>query len=175
MKRTIFLIGYMGSGKSRIGKELSDTISYNFYDLDKFIIANEGLTINEIFEQKKELYFRKIERKYLRKLISKDEEKVISLGGGTPCYSDNMDLILNTSNSDSIYLNRSIDFLVQRLYSKISTRPLISHLKNKDELKEFISKHLFERNQFYLRAKTIFNSNNSKVDQIISELLNILG
>ncbi len=62
MKKTIFLIGYMGSGKSLIGKELSDTISYNFYDLDKFIIANEGLTINEIFEQKKELYFRKIER-----------------------------------------------------------------------------------------------------------------
>ena len=175
MKRTIFLIGYMGSGKSRIGKELSDTISYNFYDLDKFIIANEGLTINEIFEQKKELYFREIEREYLKQLISKDENKVISLGGGTPCYSDNMDLILNTNNSDSIYLNRSIDFLVQRLYNKISSRPLISHLKDKDDLKEFISKHLFERNQFYLRAKKILNSNNSKVDQIISELLNILG
>ena len=175
MKRTIFLIGYMGSGKSRIGKELSDKISYNFYDLDKFIIANEGLTINEIFEQKKELYFREIEREYLRQLISKDENKVISLGGGTPCYSDNMDLILNTNNSDSIYLNRSIDFLVQRLYNKLSSRPLISHLKDKDDLKEFISKHLFERNQFYLRAKKILNSNNSKVDQIISELLNILG
>ncbi len=175
MKRTIFLIGYMGSGKSRIGKELSDKISYNFYDLDKFIIANEGLTINEIFEQKKELYFREIEREYLRQLISKDENKVISLGGGTPCYSDNMDLILNTNNSDSIYLNRSIDFLVHRLYNKISSRPLISHLNNKDELKEFISKHLFERNQFYLRAKKILNTNNSKVDQIISELLNILG
>ena len=175
MKRTIFLIGYMGSGKSRIGKELSDKISYNFYDLDKFIIANEGLTINEIFEQKKELYFREIEREYLKQLISKDENKVISLGGGTPCYSDNMDLILNTNNSDSIYLNRSIDFLVQRLYNKISSRPLISHLKDKDDLKEFISKHLFERNQFYLRAKKILNSNNSKVDQIISELLNILG
>ena len=175
MKRTIFLIGYMGSGKSRIGKELSDTISYNFYDLDKFIIANEGLTINEIFEQKKELYFREIEREYLKQLISKDENKVISLGGGTPCYSDNMDLILNTNNSDSIYLNRSIDFLVQRLYNKLSSRPLISHLKDKDDLKEFISKHLFERNQFYLRAKKILNSNNSKVDQIISELLNILG
>ena len=175
MKRTIFLLGYMGSGKSRIGKELSNAISYSFYDLDNFITTNERLSINEIFEQKKELYFREIEREYLKQLISKDENKVISLGGGTPCYSDNMDLILNTNNSDSIYLNRSIDFLVQRLYNKLSSRPLISHLKDKDDLKEFISKHLFERNQFYLRAKKILNSNNSKVDQIISELLNILG
>ncbi len=175
MKKTIFLIGYMGSGKSRIGRELSEVISYNFYDLDNFISANEGLTINEIFKKKKELYFRKIEREYLIQLINKDEDKVISLGGGTPCYSDNMDLILNTINSDSIYLNRSIDFLIERLYNKISSRPLISHLKNKDELKEFISKHLFERNQFYLRAKKILKTDNSKVDQIISELINILG
>ena len=113
MKKTIFLIGYMGSGKSVIGKKLSNSILYSFYDLDNFITTNEGITINEIFEQKKELYFRKIEREYLNELINKDEHKVISLGGGTPCYSDNMDLILNTSNSDSIYLNRSIDFLVE--------------------------------------------------------------
>ena len=175
MKRTIFLIGYMGSGKSRIGKDLSCAISYNFYDLDDFITTNEGLTINEIFEQKKELYFREIEREYLKQLINKDENKVISLGGGTPCYSDNMDLILNTSSSDSVYLNRSIDFLVQRLYNKKSSRPLISHLKNKDQLKEFISKHLFERNQFYLRAKIILKTNNYEVDQVISKLISLLG
>ena len=62
MKKTIFLIGYMGSGKSVIGRNLSKAISYNFHDLDNFITTKEGLTINEIFEQKKELYFRKIER-----------------------------------------------------------------------------------------------------------------
>ena len=175
MKKTIFLIGYMGSGKSVIGKKLSNSILYSFYDLDNFITTNEGITINEIFEQKKELYFRKIEREYLNELINKDEHKVISLGGGTPCYSDNMDLILNTSNSDSIYLNRSIDFLVKRLYNKISSRPLISHLKSKEELKEFISKHIFERNQYYLRSKIILNTNNLELDDVVEELKKLLG
>ena len=108
MKKTIFLIGYMGSGKSVIGKNLSKAISYTFYDLDNFITTKERLTINEIFEQKKELYFRKIEREYLKELINKDEEKVISLGGGTPCYDNNMEIILNTVESDSVYIHLSL-------------------------------------------------------------------
>ncbi len=171
MKRTIFLIGYMGSGKSVIGKELSKRILYTFYDLDYFIEMNEKLSVNQIFDQKKELYFREIEKKYLKKLIDKDENKIISLGGGTPCYNNNMDLILNTSNSESIYLKRSVDLLVERLFESLSSRPLISHLKNRNELKEFVSKHLFERNQYYLRSKKILNTNNIKF--ILSLILNI--
>ncbi len=165
----------MGSGKSRLGKELSNSISYSFYDLDNFITTNEGLTINEIFEKKKELYFRTIEKEYLEELINKKEDKVISLGGGTPCYSNNMDLILNTNNSISIYLNRSIDFLVERLYPKMYSRPLISHIKSKEELKKFISKHLFERNKFYLKSTRVLNTNNSKIDENIKELMDILS
>jgi len=175
MKRTIFLIGYMGSGKSVIGKELSKRILYTFYDLDYFIEMNEKLSINQIFDQKKELYFREIEKKYLKELIDKDENKIISLGGGTPCYNNNMDLILNTSNSESIYLKRSIDILVERLFKKLSSRPLISHLKNRNELKEFVSKHLFERNQYYLRSKKILNTNNLKLDDVVEELKKLLG
>ena len=175
MKKTIFLIGYMGSGKSRLGRELSNTISYSFYDLDNFITTNEGLAINEIFEKKNELYFRAIEKKYLKELINKKDNKVISLGGGTPCYNDNMDLILNTNNSVSIYLNRSIDFLVERLYHKIYSRPLIAHLKSKEDLKEFISKHLFERNNYYLKSTKVFKSNNSKIDENIKGLMDLLS
>ena len=174
MKKTIFLIGYMGSGKSRLGRELSNTISYSFYDLDNFITTNEGLAINEIFEKKNELYFRAIEKKYLKELINKKDNKVISLGGGTPCYNDNMDLILNTNNSVSIYLNRSIDFLVERLYKKMYSRPLISHIKSKKELKSFVSKHLFERNQYYLKANKVLNTNSSKIDKNIKELIDLL-
>jgi len=175
MKKTIFLIGYMGSGKSRLGKNLSNSISYSFYDLDNFITTNEGATISEIFDKKKELYFRTIEKEYLKELINKKENKVISLGGGTPCYSDNMDIILNTNDSISIYLNRSIDFLVERLYHKIYSRPLISHLKSKEELKEFISKHLFERNNYYLKSTKVFNSNTSNIDQNIKGLMDLLS
>jgi len=175
MKRTIFLIGYMGSGKSVIGKELSKRILYTFYDLDYFIEMNEKLSINQIFDQKKELYFREIEKKYLKKLIDKDENKIISLGGGTPCYNNNMDLILNTSNSESIYLKRSVDLLVERLFENLSSRPLISHLKNRNELKEFVSKHLFERNQYYLRSKKILNTKNLELDDVVEELKKLLG
>lgn len=175
MKRTIFLIGYMGSGKSVIGKELSKRILYTFYDLDYFIEMNEKLSVNQIFDQKKELYFREIEKKYLKKLIDKDENKIISLGGGTPCYNNNMDLILNTSNSESIYLKRSVDLLVERLFESLSSRPLISHLKNRNELKEFVSKHLFERNQYYLRSKKILNTNNLELDDVVEELKKLLG
>jgi len=175
MKKTIFLIGYMGSGKSVIGKELSKRILYTFYDLDYFIEMNEKLSINQIFDQKKELYFREIEKKYLKMLIDKDENKIISLGGGTPCYDNNMDLILNTSNSESIYLNRSVDLLVERLFKNLTSRPLISHLKNRNELKEFISKHLFERNQYYLRSKKILNTNNLELDDVMEELKKLLG
>jgi len=175
MKRTIFLIGYMGSGKSVIGKELSKRILYTFYDLDYFIEMNEKLSVNQIFDQKKELYFREIEKKYLKKLIDKDENKIISLGGGTPCYNNNMDLILNTSNSESIYLKRSVDLLVERLFENLSSRPLILHLKNRNELKEFVSKHLFERNQYYLRSKKILNTNNLELDDVVEELKKLLG
>ena len=175
MKKTIFLIGYMGSGKSVIGKELSKRILYTFYDLDYFIKMNEKLSINQIFDQKKELYFREIEKKYLKKLIDKDENKIISLGGGTPCYNNNMDLILNTSNSESIYLKRPVDLLVERLFKNLSSRPLISHLKNRNELKEFVSKHLFERNQYYLRSKKILNTNNLELDDVVEELKKLLG
>jgi len=175
MKRTIFLIGYMGSGKSVIGKELSKRILYTFYDLDYFIEMNEKLSINQIFDQKKELYFREIEKKYLKKLIDKDENKIISLGGGTPCYNNNMDLILNTKNSESIYLKRSVDLLVERLFENLSSRPLILHLKNRNELKEFVSKHLFERNQYYLRSKKILNTNNLELDDVVEELKKLLG
>lgn len=175
MKKTIFLIGYMGSGKSVIGKELSKRILYTFYDLDYFIKMNEKLSINQIFDQKKELYFREIEKKYLKKLIDKDENKIISLGGGTPCYNNNMDLILKTSNSESIYLKRPVDLLVERLFKNLSSRPLISHLKNRNELKEFVSKHLFERNQYYLRSKKILNTNNLELDDVVEELKKLLG
>ena len=175
MKKTIFLIGYMGSGKSVIGKELSKRILYTFYDLDYFIEMNEKLSINQMFDQKKELYFREIEKKYLKKLIDKDENKIISLGGGTPCYNNNMDLILNTSNSESIYLKRSVDLLVERLFKNLSSRPLILHLKNRNELKEFVSKHLFERNQYYLRSKKILNTNNLELDDVVEELKKLLG
>jgi len=173
MMDTIFLIGYMGSGKTVVGKLLSKSINYNFYDLDKFIELNEKKSISEIFRLKNEIYFREIESKYLNELISVKEKKIISTGGGTPCYSNNIDLINN--NSVSIYLKASVDTLVKRLNDAKINRPLISHLKDKSELKDFISKHLFERNYFYEKAKIKIKTDDLKLSEIINLIIGSLA
>ncbi len=173
MMDTIFLIGYMGSGKTVVGKSLSKSINYNFYDLDKFIELNEKKSISEIFRLKNEIYFREIESKYLNELISVKEKKIISTGGGTPCYSNNIDLINN--NSVSIYLKASVDTLVKRLNDAKINRPLISHLKDKSELKDFISKHLFERNYFYEKAKIKIKTDDLKLSEIINLIIGSLA
>ena len=110
---TIFLIGYMGAGKSVIGKSLSKKINYKFYDLDDYIEIKEGKKVSDIFDQENEVYFRKIENKYLDQLSSKKEKKIISTGGGTPCFDNNLDIILNSTNSLSIYLKANVNTLVK--------------------------------------------------------------
>ena len=131
---TIFLIGYMGAGKTITGKALSKSIGFKFYDLDKYIEMMEGKTVSEIFNKKKEIYFRKIENKYLNDLCLKKEKKIISTGGGTPCFVDNLEIINNSHTSPSIYLKENNDTLVDRLINSIAPRPIISHLKDKNEL-----------------------------------------
>jgi|TARA_X000000950_G_C13640826_1_gene547531 shikimate kinase len=163
----------MGSGKTMVGRSLSKSINYNFYDLDKFIELNEKKSISEIFTHKNEVYFREIESKYLNQLISIKEKKIISTGGGTPCYSNNIDLINN--NSVSIYLKASVDTLVKRLKDAQINRPLISHLKDTNELKDFISKHLFERNYFYEKAKIKIKTDDLKLREIINLIIGSLA
>ena len=96
MAETIFLFGYMGAGKSVIGKSLSKSINYDFYDLDNFIELKEKKKISQIFNDFNEVYFRNLENKYLKTLSQGKEKKIISLGGGTPCFKTNIDVINNT-------------------------------------------------------------------------------
>ena len=137
----------MGCGKSILGKALASQVNISFLDLDKKIEEYEKKPINEIFELKGELYFRQIERKMLLEIIGSSIPKIVSLGGGAPCYFRNMTDIVNSPHQ-SIYFKASIDNLVDKLYNKNHKRPLISHLKSKIDLREFISKHLFERSFF---------------------------
>ena len=174
MTDTIFLIGYMGAGKTVIGKSLSKYINYNFYDLDNFIESMEKKKISEIFNNHNEVYFRKLENKYLKILSEKKESKIISLGGGTPCFKNNIKIIDSTPNSIKIYLKASVDCLIKRLKDGKSKRPLISHIKSKKDLKEFISKHLFDRAYYYENADVKLNVDNLKINEIVSLILNIL-
>lgn len=171
---TIFLIGYMGVGKTFTGEALSQLIGYKFYDLDEYIEMMESKTVTEIFNQKKEVNFRKIENKYLNDLCLKKEKKIISTGGGTPCFDNNLKIINNSPNSISIYLKASVNTLVERLINSINTRPIISHLSDKDELNDFIAKHLFERSFYYERSDIKINTDGLETIDILSRIEEIL-
>lgn len=167
---TIVLIGYMGSGKSTVGRHLSKIIEFDYVDLDDYIEEKEGMTITELFSIKGEIYFRKIESLYLKEIISLDGT-VISLGGGTPCYGHNMQMILNADNLKSIYLKLTLPKLVERLGNEKNSRPLISHLESEAQLTEFIGKHLFERSYFYNKANIILSIDGKSIEEISEDIV----
>ncbi|RAJ12932.1 shikimate kinase [Olleya aquimaris] len=161
----LVLVGYMASGKSTIGKKLAKIMGYEFIDLDNYIETREHLSIPEIFKTKGEIHFRKLEQVYLKELTTTINKSIISLGGGTPCFYDTITWLNAIENVTTIYLKTNIDVLVNRLY-KDTSRPLISHIKSKIELKDFIAKHLFERSFFYNQANIVIDSADSEEETI---------
>ncbi len=164
----ISLVGYMGSGKSHISKILSDKLHFKLIDLDKEIFLRNKLTIPEIFEKKGEIYFRKLERETLEEILAGEENLVLSLGGGTPVYYNNMEIINN--NSKSVFLRASVSTLADRLSKQKEKRPLIARIPE-EELPEFIAKHLFERNPFYGKAQFTVNTDHREPEDIVNEIV----
>lgn len=158
----------MGSGKSLIANELSGVLKKEKIDLDWAISQKVGLTIPEIFEKKGEIYFRKIEKEVLDDLLNAQNDIILSLGGGTPCYYNNMDTI--KKKSKSIYLRANVRTLVERLSKEKDQRPLVARI-GEDDLPNFIGQHLFERNQFYNRAEVIIDVDNLSPDEIVEKIL----
>ncbi len=167
----ISLVGYMGSGKSHISKILGEKINFKIFDLDKEISKKKNKTIPEIFEKKGEIYFRKSEKETLEELLATQENCIISLGGGTPVYYNNMEILNN--NSITIYLRANIGTLVQRLSKQKEKRPLIARISDED-LPEFIAKHLFERNIFYNKAQYVVDTDHKTPEEIVEEITTIL-
>jgi shikimate kinase len=170
--RKIVLLGYMGCGKSTIANILSKTINIPFVDLDKIIEEKTNLTINQIFEQYGEIYFRKLEHDVFVELLNSPDNSIIGLGGGTPCYANNHEL-LKGDNVLSIYLKASIKTLFERLVSNKSKRPLIAD-KTDEEMKEFIAKHLFDRSFYYNHAQHKVVVDGKTVEETVADILNIL-
>ena len=162
------LLGYMASGKSTIGKVLADEIGYKFIDLDDYIENNTGKIISDIFKNEGEIKFRKLERFYLEEILKLDEDLVVSLGGGTPCYYDSIDLINSFENTLSVYLRTKLDVLVNRLYLEKESRPLVSRFNSIEDLKEFVGKHLFERSYYYNKAELIID--NKEIEETIKSI-----
>ena len=168
----IVLVGYMGSGKTEIGILLSKNIDLPFYDLDNLINLETSKSINEIFAEEGEIYFRKIEHQILANTIIKNESFILSLGGGTPCYANNH-LLLNQENVTSIYLKASISTLIDRLKFNRINRPLIKDL-SQNELSEYIAKHLFERSFYYNQCKNTVVVDDKSMAEIVSEIEKLL-
>lgn len=152
----IYLIGYMGTGKTTLGKELAKSFEVEFIDLDHYIQENQQKTIAEIFEEGGEAGFREIENQAL-KSISTTENVIISTGGGTPCFFDNMEYMNKTGTT--IYLRATAEALCERLNICKEKRPLIKD-KNEEELYLFVKENLTKREPHYLKADIIFETDN---------------
>jgi shikimate kinase len=164
----IALVGYMGSGKSTIGKKLAADLGLTFSDLDTFIEEHLGKTVSEIFQQHGEVYFRKKEHELLKEWLSSNEDGVLALGGGTPCYAGNMDLIRQYT-PNVFYLRLTVPSLVARLKEEKMQRPIIAGL-SEEALPEFIGNHLFERSQFYNQAAHTLVCDQKTPEQITAEI-----
>ncbi|MGY6650496.1 shikimate kinase [Wenyingzhuangia sp. IMCC45574] len=163
----IVLLGYMGCGKSAISKSLSRLLNLKRVDLDDYIEEKEGMKISEIFSKKGEIYFRKLETACLKEVLAQEKSLILSLGGGTPCFGTNMELV--NKDSTSVYLSAKVPTLVTRLLPEKAKRPLIARIED-DELATFIGKHLFERNQFYAQAKIVQSVDDKSVEEIVMEI-----
>ena len=168
----VVLLGYMASGKSSLGKLLAKELGLNFIDLDQYIEDALEQSIPSVFAEKGEIFFRKTEHSMLRKVLDEHDNFILSTGGGTPCYSGNMDLILQNSDH-SIYLQLTVPALVERIKNEKEHRPLVKHLSNED-LPEFVGKHLFERSPFYGRAQHVVVCDGKDLDTLIKEVKALL-
>jgi shikimate kinase len=168
----VVLLGYMGSGKSSVGALLASKLEISFFDLDAIIEEEEQLSVNEIFAKKGEIYFRKKEHSVLHSLLEKKESFVLSLGGGTPCYFNNHEIIAK-SNCVSFYLKGTAETLSLRLLEDVEKRPLLAALKAID-LPDFINKHLFDRSFYYHQVNHVVTIDAKTIDELADELFQYL-
>ena len=167
MTQRVYLIGFMGSGKSTLGRWLANAMDgWTFIDMDHFIESKYHKTIPQIFADKGEAGFRTIEASCLKELSS-FEKVIIGSGGGTPCFFDNME-VMNESGL-SIYLKLSPQVIYDRLQTSKTQRPLLLD-RHGDELLDFITEKLKEREDFYMQAKLIADANEWKVQDFVEAI-----
>lgn len=171
--KKIILLGYMGCGKSTIAEKLSGLLHLPFVDLDKSIELKARMTINQIFESFGEVYFRKLEHDVFVELLATSKNQIIGLGGGTPCYANNHEL-LKGEGITSIYLKASVETLFNRLSHNKSKRPIVAN-KSEAELQEFIAKHLFDRSYYYNQAEYKVAVDGKSIDETVTDIMSILA
>jgi shikimate kinase len=171
----VFLIGYMGTGKTTLGRAIARKTGMEFIDLDWYIENRFHKSISKIFEERGEDGFRQLERNMLQE-VGEFEDTIISCGGGTPCFFDNMDYM--NSHGRTVYLKAADDVLFRRLRISHTPRPIIAG-KTDDELRDFIHQSVAAREAFYTKAQYVFSSDHLESRQQVSDsvqgLTDLLG
>lgn len=168
----IFMVGYMGSGKTSLGKELARRLGYRFADMDKLVEDKCGKTISEIFAEKGEAYFRDCERRMLESFKDIREDVVVATGGGVPCFGNNMDVMKEAGVT--VYLKMSPPKLVVRLEHGRDKRPIIRGMDDAQLLK-FIEEKLPERDAYYSRSAIVIDCDGRSDDYIVSHIAEIIS
>lgn len=154
----VFLIGFMGSGKTHWAKALASQLQIPLFDLDEIIAKREDMLVTEIFATSGEEYFRMKEKETLEALIEDHTSMVLSCGGGTPCFFNNIDTM--KKYGIVVWLNTHVEVILQRLMSEKAKRPLIKNIADAD-MKNFIIKKLNERRMYYEQADVILDNEDS--------------
>ena len=172
--RRIILIGYMGAGKTTVGKALAKELRMPFYDLDRYIESRMHKTVKAIFDERGEAGFRKIEHNMLHE-VAEFEDIIISCGGGTPCFFDNIDYM--NRQGETVYLKATPEVLYGHLKMGKTIRPLLLN-KTADEVQVFIREQLAQREPYYSRAKHVLDVNllddYEKIKISVEQLRNML-
>ena len=163
----IFLIGFMGCGKTHWGRLLSEKLKVPFFDLDEKIAEHEGRSIAEIFAREGEEYFRLLEKDVLHLLTESHESFVMATGGGTPCFYNNIDYL--KKQGTVAWINCSTDCLYQRLVKEKPARPLISNIPD-EELKDYIVKKYSGRKIYYQQANVILPEENISIENLVNKI-----
>ncbi len=163
----IFLLGFMGSGKTHWGNMLSKKLNLPFFDLDEQIIANEEKSIEEIFTIYGEEYFRLLEKDVLHIITESHESFIMATGGGTPCFFNNIDYL--KKNGMPVWINTSVDVLFARLLKDGGKRPLIKNLTDQ-QLKEFIIKKYADRKIYYQQAELIIDDETTSLESLVQKI-----
>ena len=163
----IFLLGFMGAGKTTIGRDLANSMNFKFIDLDEYIEKKENSTVFDIFNKKGEKHFRQLEYYSLKELILLNNI-VIATGGGTPCFFDNISIM--NKYGLTIYINVDYQTLLSRIKKTKDKRPLLKNIDDKQML-NFITKKVTEREIYYKQSKKIVNYKNLSIDKLKSIIL----
>lgn len=168
----IFLCGFMGSGKTTHGKRLARLLKRRFIDLDKEIETSQQKDISQIFSEQGEDAFRRLETAQLQQVIASPNPAVISLGGGTPCFNNNIELILR--QGILVYIKMDEKALYQRVVRSKKSRPLLLN-KSREELVDYIHELVNKREPFYSRAQLTLNGLNLKTEDMAQSLQTYLS